>query len=134
MIALGSEAMVAAGKRKGHVVHGKTAGLGESGGGESGESWIPPIVRCVSIRGEGVQELASCLDRHKAWLDGTETGRARRRDRLAEELRDGLREALVEAATSALGPRIDEAVRKVEAKEVDPYTATEELVAAFKGR
>ena len=33
-----------------------------------------------------------------------------------------------------LGDRIDDAVRAVDAREVDPYTATEELVQAFRGR
>jgi LAO/AO transport system kinase len=145
MIALGSEAMVAAGKRKGHVVHGlgargvsprdeKTAGLGGSDidGGAAGERWTPPIVRCVSTRGEGIATLAAGLDRHRVWLETTESGKARRKERLAEEVRDGLREALVDAAVHALGASIDEAVRAVDAREKDPYTATEELVEAFR--
>jgi hypothetical protein len=33
-----------------------------------------------------------------------------------------------------LGDRIDEAVRAVDARSVDPYTATERLVAAFRAR
>jgi len=129
MIALGSEAMVAGGKGRGHVVHGR-AGAGASAG--AGAGWTPPIVRCVATRGEGVAALVEGLERHKAWLEGSEAGRARRRARLAEEVRDGLREALVEAAELALGPRIQEAVRRVDAREVDPYTATEELVAEFR--
>src|ERR1700733_9087651 len=87
MIALGSEVWVAAGK--------------------SQERWIPPIVRCVATRGEGVSDLVAALERHRIWLEGTETGRARRRERLAEEVRDGLREALVEAAIHELGPKIE---------------------------
>jgi LAO/AO transport system kinase len=129
MIALGSEAMVAVGKRRGHVVHG-SAGAVAGAGANAG--WTPPIVRCVSTRGEGIAALVEGLDHHRAWLEGSEAGRARRRARLAEEVRDGLREALVEAAVQELGPRIEEAVRKVDAREVDPYTATEELVAAFR--
>jgi len=135
MIELGSEVRIAGGKRRGHVVHGRAArapGKGEPSA--SGEGWTPPIVRCVATRGEGISELVSAFERHKAWLEGTETGRARRRDRLAEELRDSLREALVESAVHELGPRIEEAVRRVGAREVDPYTATEDLVAAFRGR
>jgi LAO/AO transport system kinase len=131
MIALGSEAMVAAGKGRGHVVHG-TANAGANAGAGASARWTPPIVRCVATRGDGVAALVEGLERHKAWLEGSEAGRARRRARLAEEVRDGLREALVDAAVLALGPRIEEAVKKVDAREVDPYTATEELVAAFR--
>jgi LAO/AO transport system kinase len=132
MIALGSEAMVASGKRKGHVVHGGREAGGASPREESSAGWTPPIVRCIATRGEGIAALDEGLARHKVGLEATEAGRARRRARLADEVRDGLREALVEAAIEALGPRMDEAVRRVDAREVDPYTATEELVAAFR--
>lgn len=134
MIALGNEARGAGGKRS-YGVHGNAAPIvsGDRASAPS-ERWTPPIVRCVATRAEGVLALASALERHKAWLEGTETGRARRRERLAEEVRDGLREALVEAAVEELGPAIEEAVRRVDAREIDPYTATEDLVAAFCGR
>jgi LAO/AO transport system kinase len=135
MIELGREVRGAAGKSRGHVVHGRAAPV--VGGDEASASrvqWVPCIVRCVATRGEGLPDLVSALARHKAWLEGTDTGRARRRERLAEEVRDGLREALVEAAVHELGPKIEEAVRRVDAREIDPYTATEDLVAAFRGR
>jgi LAO/AO transport system kinase len=74
------------------------------------------------------------LDRHRQWLEGTEAGAVRKRERLADEVRDSLREALIDAAVHDLGPRIDEAVHAVEAKELDPYTATQELVAAFRAK
>ena len=74
------------------------------------------------------------LDRHRAWVEGTARGRARRRARLAEQVRESLRESLIEAAVHDLGPRIDEAVLAVDTREVDPYTATEDLVAAFRAR
>jgi hypothetical protein len=51
---------------------------------------------------------------------------------LAEQVRESLREALIDAAVGDLGPRIEEAVRAVDARAVDPYTAIERLVAAFR--
>lgn len=137
MIALGSEALVASGKQRGHVVHNGVKVdvvpvAGDAGAG--GELWTPPILKCVATRGEGIADLVAALDRHKTWLDGTRTGRARRRVRLAEEVREALRETLIEAATSALATDIDRAVSEVEAKRLDPYTATEQLLVAFRGR
>jgi LAO/AO transport system kinase len=96
--------------------------------------WTPPILRCVATRKEGITEIVAGLERHRAWLAGTEMGRARRKARLSDEVREGLREALIEAATDALGDRIEVAVREVDAREKDPYTATEELIAEFKRR
>ena len=142
MIALGTETMVASGRSRAHVVHGGVkvdviAGAGEAPGGAGGapeEHWTPPIMKCVATKGEGIAELVGALDRHKAWLDGTETGRLGRRLRLAEELREALRETLIEAATDALGGALDQAVLDVEQKTIDPYTATEQLLAAFRAR
>jgi len=134
MIALGSEAMVSSGKTRGHTVHSKTALVGQADAALPQGRWVPPIVRCVSTRGDGIAELVKATERHRQWLEGTDAGKARRHQRLGEELREGLREALIREATRALGDDVDEAVRGVEAREVDPYTATERLIAAFRAR
>jgi hypothetical protein len=49
-------------------------------------------------------------------------------------MRDALREALIDAAVGELATHIDAAVRDVDARLLDPYTATERLVAAFRSR
>ncbi len=135
MIALGTETMVASGKNRAHVVHGGAkVDVIPSGPETTEERWTPPIAKCVATRNEGIAELVLALDRHKAWLDGTQAGRARRHLRLAEELRESLRETLIEAATHALGGEIERAVSDVEAKTIDPYTATEQLLTAFRSR
>ena len=133
MIALGKETFVASGGGRGHAGQGKARLLGKEGAGDAlAERWTPPIMKCVATRGEGVAQLVNALASHKAWLDGTVSGRARRRERLAEEVRDGLREALLDAALHTLGAQIDEAVRAVDARELDPYTATEKLIDQFR--
>ena len=135
MIALGSETMVAMGKSRAHVVHGGAkVDVIPGAAPTTEERWTPPIMRCVATKGEGIAELVEALDRHKTWLEGTASGRARRLLRLAEELRESLRETLIEAATQALGSEIDRAVADVAAKTIDPYTATEQLLAAFRAR
>lgn len=133
MIALGTESMVAAGKSRGHVVHGEAAGLAGAPASTDGP-WTPPIHKCVATRNEGIDEIVASLERHRAWVASTEEGRARRIARLSEELREALREALIDAAAHALGREIDAAVAAVERRELDPYTATESLVKAFAGR
>jgi LAO/AO transport system kinase len=132
MIALGSEAMVAAGKRKGHVVHGNQKVDVIESDDPKAEVWTPPIVKCVATRNEGVAEIVAGLERHRVWLEGTEAGRARRHLRLAEEVRESLREALIDEATTALTKELDAAVRDVEARSIDPYTAIERLLATFR--
>jgi LAO/AO transport system kinase len=135
MIALGNDSMRALSKSRGHATHTAADGHVKPGadGGE-GERWTPPIVKCVATRGEGIAELVGALDRHRAWVEGTEAGRARRLQRMTEEVREALRESLIDAAVHDLGSRIDAAVTAVDARRIDPYTATEELVAAFRAR
>jgi LAO/AO transport system kinase len=139
MIALGTETMAAAAsKSRGHVVHSNvgpgSAAIAAADGAPPPERWTPPILKCVATRGEGIAELVKALAVHRRWVEETEAGRARRELRLAEEVREGLREALIEAAVSALGEKIDAAVRAVGAREVDPYAATERLIEEFRGR
>ena len=132
MVALGKETFAASGKGRGHVVHGKVGPPVTAGA--DGSSWTPPILRCIATRGEGIQELAARLAEHRHWLEHTEAGRARKHTRLAEEVRESLREALIEAASSDLQAELDAAVLAVEKHAVDPYTATEQLVARFRQR
>lgn len=140
MIALGGDAMLALSKVRGHLAHPGPRGVGAAGEPDAhvpapadpGPRWTPPIVKCVATRGEGIASLAEAVGRHRAWVEGTDRGRARRRLRLAEELRDALREALIDAASAELRTNIDEAVRAVDARELDPYTATERLIAEFR--
>jgi LAO/AO transport system kinase len=139
MISLGNESIRALSKMRGHATHTSADGFappgasGAAGEGKDGR-WTPPIVKCVASRGDGVAEVVEALVRHRAWVEGTELGKAGRRARLAEQIREALREALIEAAVHDLGPHVDEAVRAVDARAVDPYTAIEDLVAAFRER
>ncbi len=134
MIALGTEAIVASGKRRGHVVHGgvKVDALPDAPAATA-ELWTPPIHKCVATRGEGIKDLVVALEKHHAWVESTHAGRERRRTRLVEEVREALRETLIDAATSSLSKELDDAAAAVDARTLDPYTATERLLARFRG-
>jgi LAO/AO transport system kinase len=133
MIALGKETMVAAGKTRGHAVHSNVGpGADPAAGDAAAERWTPPIRRCVATRGEGIPALVESLWAHRKWVVESTAGQARRRERVAEEMREALREALIDAAAAALGEEIEDAVRAVDARETDPYSATEKLIAAFR--
>jgi LAO/AO transport system kinase len=138
MISLGDDSLLALSKTRGHTTHGAADGFARpvsagEGTGDGGR-WTPPILKCIATRGDGVGDVVAALDRHRAWVQGTEAGRARSRERLAEQMREALREALIGVAVTDLSAKIDEAVAGVAARSVDPYTATEDLVAAFRAR
>ena len=131
MLALGGEVTRAGGHSRGHgagrldleeqiVKHGEGR-------------WVPPIVKCVATKKGGLADLVAKIDEHRAFQT-TEAGRARQAEKEREQLAASLRDALVESATEALGPAIDEAAAAVHRRELDPYTASERLIAAFRAR
>jgi LAO/AO transport system kinase len=131
MIALGGEVASAGAHSRGHAAGHLDLARDKVTHRES--AWVPPIVKCVATRKEGIPELLAAIERHRAW-QATPAGRARAEERQREQLRASLREALVEAAVTELGPQLEEAAQRVGRKEIDPYTASEELIREFKAR
>ena len=95
-------------------------------------AWKPPIVKTVAHRGEGLDELAAEIDRHRAWLESSGELERRRRRRARDEI-----EAI---AVTALRRRwgdvhgrseLDDLAAAVVAGETDPYAAADELLDAF---
>lgn len=129
MIALGGEVMSAGAHSQGHAAGHLDVARQRVKHREG--VWVPPIVRTVATRNQGLDELLVKLDEHRAWQQ-SEPGQARQAQRQREQLQGFLREALVEAAVASLGERLDEAASRVLRRELDPYTASEQLVAAFR--
>lgn len=130
MIALGRE--IKAGQIKapqGHVVHGEVHQVAASDDG----TWIPPVLKTISARGEGIDALTAAIESHRAWLD-TEQGRERREQQLYSQLLAQFRDTLVEEALASLGDNLESTARAVSEKKTDPYTAAEALIAKFRAR
>jgi LAO/AO transport system kinase len=132
MIALGGDVTRAGGHSRGHSAG--VLDLEQQQITHKSAMWLPRIARTVSTRGQGIAELAVMLEAHRAWLMETPPGEARRRERLREAMDAHLRDALSQAALAALAGEIERAVDAVDRREIDPYTAAEQLVAAFRSR
>jgi LAO/AO transport system kinase len=96
--------------------------------------WDAPIVRCVALRGEGMAELFAELEAHKQWLDSSAAGKERKLVRLRESMKNQLRNTLIDHAEAAMGDAIESAVQAIARRELDPYTAADDLVARFSRR
>jgi LAO/AO transport system kinase len=92
--------------------------------------WRPPIVETVATDGRGIDELWDAVLSHRAFLETDGRLDRRREARLRDELRAIVHERLgarVEEICS--GDRFDELVTQVAARELDPHTAADELLA-----
>ena len=94
---------------------------------EEGE-WIPPIVKTVATKQEGLAELVEAFEKHREFLATTEAGRAIGAQRRADEFRAILVQALVDEMDARFEERVSESLRAVLDGQVDPYTSAQSLV------
>ncbi len=92
-------------------------------------SWRPPVLQTVATGGDGVAELWAVIGAHRAHID--DNGDLVRRR--AARLRDEVRAIVVARLQEQIGDRcrgdaFEALVRRVEARELDPYGAAGELL------
>jgi LAO/AO transport system kinase len=87
------------------------------------------IVRAVASRGEGIDELAAAIGRHHERTRGSAVGAERQHRRATAQLQALLEERLFAAAERSLAARggLDEVIRRIADRELDPYSAAEEV-------
>ena len=108
----------------GHSAAASLRAVPAAGDGE----WVPPIVRTVAVRAEGLPELVDAMGSHRDFLNGTEAGNQARARRRAAEFRAILHDGLIDALDAHFSGEVDRATEEVVARSVDPYTAAESLV------
>jgi LAO/AO transport system kinase len=93
--------------------------------------WKPPIVATVATSGEGVDELWSALRTHREWLVESGELDRRRQARVSDELVRIIGARLRERARGLReGDAFERSRDAVLAREVDPWTAADELLSA----
>jgi LAO/AO transport system kinase len=98
-------------------------------GSDSGTRWRPPIVAAVAARGEGMDDVWTAITAHRDHLAATGALQTRRERRLVDELRTIVAERLLDRARQAARDgRFDELRRRVVERELDPYSAADEIV------
>lgn len=101
---------------------------------EPQEGWTPPIFKTVATRGEGVSALVEAVERHRQFLQESGEMARREAERAAHVLDHILRDALMGRLVARLSPmHVEDMVRRVAAREIDPYTAAGELLRAEEG-
>ena len=101
---------------------------------EDEEYWEPTVLETIAKSGEGVEELVETLDAHASWLDETGRREAKARQRYAAEIRQLLRSDAAELVDDELDRHggVTELAERVMARETDPYTVADEVLAPVR--
>jgi LAO/AO transport system kinase len=104
--------------------------------GPSGQAgaWKPPVLKVVATRGEGLPQLVEAIDGHRAWLESSGTGMARRRTRARSEIQ-GIALAALQARFAGVGGAgvLEGLADDVAAGRTDAFTAADRIVAEVAG-
>lgn len=90
--------------------------------------WRPPIVKTISKRREGIDQLREAIERHRQYLQESGEGEKRRRYGRAQEVLEIVEQELMKRLAA------DDSVKALSrADELDPYTAAERILQEWKG-
>ena len=96
----------------------------------AGEGWRPPVVETQAVNGVGIDELVDAIRGHREYL--TESGllEQRRRRRRSSELTEALRDRVARRVEGQIAgsAALRALVERVEAGELEPYSASLELL------
>jgi LAO/AO transport system kinase len=92
--------------------------------GEHGE-WLPPIVKTVAARDEGIDLVLGEIERHRQHLEESGEIERRRRSHLRLRVETILKERVVAAADRVLG--VDREVERGHQQRIDPYQVADRL-------
>lgn len=92
------------------------------------QRWDVPVLRAVAARGEGADAIADAIATHRDFLQEHGDFTARSRLRAREQVFSLVRDALASRAMALCGETI---LDQVETRQLDPYAAAEQIVAAL---
>jgi len=92
--------------------------------GEHG-AWIPPILKTVAAREEGIDRLLDAIERHREFLQASGEIERRRLSHLRLRVETILKERVVAAADRVLG--VDREVERGHRQRQDPYRVADRL-------
>nr|MBC7245320.1 methylmalonyl Co-A mutase-associated GTPase MeaB [Chloroflexota bacterium] len=94
------------------------------------QPWRPPVLKTCALRGEGIEELLAAIAAHRQYQHDSGLQKQRERERAAGQLQRILRYALLEQLLAQIPEAaLQETVERIVAREQDPYSAAEALIA-----
>lgn len=92
----------------------------------------PEIIKTVATRGEGIDELANAVDAHLRWLIDEGLEPAKRQENARHQLLATLQAILLERISARTDQQeLDDLVRRIADRDIDPHTAAEDLASTI---
>jgi LAO/AO transport system kinase len=99
------------------------------------DGWIPPVVKTVANRGDGVNDCIEAIERHLEFLGNENRHEEHRRERVRTELLEMIKEKLMRKANESVlaNGRFDEVIGQIAKREMEPYAYVNEIVDLITG-
>jgi len=97
---------------------------------EDAESWTPPVLRAVAVKGEGVEDIIAALDRHFRYLENSGTLQRRRRARWRERVVDVVEQRVRDRLWKDVptGQWLDDQLEALEDGTTNPFDVADALL------
>lgn len=95
--------------------------------------WKPPIIPTSAKEKKGIPALIEHITAHDEYLHSSDLFQERRRSRYETELIDLLRKRIISYVLDdkKLKAQVDDCLKKISLRELDPYTAADEILNAL---
>lgn len=96
-------------------------------------AWKPQVVETVAVKGEGIDDLWTAVEKHRAYQEETGSLESRRRRRIQRELKEIVAERYRARVDSEATEELASLTEDVLARRLDPYSAADRLVERLRG-
>ncbi|SMB97485.1 LAO/AO transport system kinase [Thermanaeromonas toyohensis ToBE] len=94
--------------------------------GAKTEGWLPPVLKTIAWRGEGVEELLQAIEQHRSFLEQSGRLEPLRKLRVKEEVMERAERLILARLKREV--RMEELIEQVYSRQLDPCSAAEMLV------
>lgn len=96
--------------------------------------WLPPVVQTATLEQKGIAELIDQIEAHRAFLTDNHKSATIQERAIELELYERLQASLLERMIRATSPaQVQDLVRRVRQREIDPQSAVEMLLTQHDG-
>ena len=93
--------------------------------------WKPEIVQTIAIKSEGIDDLWTAIEKHRAYQEEKGSLESRRRRRIAREIREIVAERFRERVENESARLLEDLTARVAERSIDPYQAADRLIASL---